>query len=65
MIDTWEEDIKYITENSSRVEKETVQGSSQLNYYDEHDNLVLKKYWISKKYLIAYINIHMIKATIY
>lgn len=44
-----EEDIKYITENSSRVEKVTVQGYSEWNYYDEHDNLVMKKYWISKE----------------
>lgn len=49
MRDTWEEDIKYITENSSRVEIVNDQGYSEWNYYDEHDNLVMKKYCIPKE----------------
>lgn len=46
---TWEEDIKYVAENSSRMEIVTDQDYSEWNYYDEYDNLVMKKYCIPKE----------------
>lgn len=56
--DTWEEDINYIVQNSSQVEETIEQGFKQWNYYDEHANLVMKKYQISKNEISYYIYKH-------
>lgn len=58
MIDTWKEDIDYIVANSSQVEKIVDEGCNQWNYYDEHANLIMKKYQISKNEISYYIYKH-------